>query len=578
MINFNVIGGNVDAVITVENQWEEEHIYYADVKMKLAEEQLPEKFSLLWKFPAKDCFSIWSPSCKTVRNLGPEWLKQVTNARLASGMPIHTVLSIEGKNKMTIALSDAVTPTAIATGICEEDAHITCRVDFFTVPVAHLKEYSATIRIDLRDVAYYDSIYDVVSWWEKECGYKPAGVPEYAKLPMNSLWYSYHQQLDVEDILKECRLSKALGMETVIVDDGWQTDDNSRGYAFCGDWEVAQKKIPDMKEFVNRVHDTGMKIMLWYSVPYVGIESKNYPRFKDMLLDETGNNRKYWALDPRYKEVREFLIKTYSDAVSQWGLDGLKLDFIDSFILKGKSLEYDERRDYLALEDAIDRLMMDIMKQLREIKPDIMIEFRQSYVGPAIRKYGNILRVADCPADAIANRMGVVDLRFTSGNTAVHSDMLMWNYEEPVECAALQIANVLYAVPQISVKIARLNPKHKKMLAYYLRFWIENREVLLEGKVTALHPEGNYSLVCAAKDGKAIFTAYTERVIPEGYGDQIIVVNAGGSEELILKGYKGASYEVVNCMGEEVERGELTESIHPVKVPLAGMLKVCPKI
>ena len=53
-----------------------------------------------------------------------------------------------------------------------------------------------------------------------------------------------------------------------------------------------------------------------------------------------------------------------------------------------------------------------------------MIEFRQSYIGPAIRKYGNIFRAGDCPADILSNRIHTIDLRLTSGSTAVHSDML----------------------------------------------------------------------------------------------------------------------------------------------------------
>ena len=35
----------------------------------------------------------------------------------------------------------------------------------------------------------------------------------------------------------------------------------------------------------------------------------------------------------------------YVKALKEWELDGFKLDFIDSFILSGKSLEYDERRE-----------------------------------------------------------------------------------------------------------------------------------------------------------------------------------------------------------------------------------------
>ena len=214
-----------------------------------------------------------------------------------------------------------------------------------------------------------------------------------------------------------------------------------------------------------------MKVMIWYSVPFVGIYAKNYEKFKDMILCETGNNKNYWSLDPRYKEVRDFLIGIYSKALIDWNLDGLKLDFIDSFALKGKSLEPDPRRDYESLEEAIDVLMTDITAALTAINPNVLIEFRQSYVGPAIRKYGNMLRVADCPNDAIVNRHGSVNLRFTSGNTAVHSDMIMWHYDEPVESAAQQFVNILYAVPQVSMRIARLNEEHKKMCSFFCLFW-----------------------------------------------------------------------------------------------------------
>ena len=159
-------------------------------------------------------------------------------------MPLHSLISLDGKNRMTLSVSDAKTPISIGTGIYEENACTRWDISFFTIKIAPIKEYKATLRIDTRNIAYYDSIYDAVSWWETDCGYKPAFVPEHAKLPMNSLWYTYHQQLNVEDILKECKLSKEIGMETVIIDDGWQTDDNNRGYAFCGDWELATKKIP----------------------------------------------------------------------------------------------------------------------------------------------------------------------------------------------------------------------------------------------------------------------------------------------------------------------------------------------
>lgn len=570
-MDYRIKGGNAGAKIFIDNERQSDGIVFFDVNLVLEEEAVPEEFCISFSIPAIDAYSVWSPSVRFDRHLGPNWSKRVTASRLASWMPLHAIVSSAGKNRTLVALSDAKTPTSLGTGICEEDACVQWDIKFFTIPVAPLKEYKATVRIDERDIAYYDAIYDAVAWWENDCGYVPAYVPESAKLPMNSLWYSYHQKLNVDEILEECRISKKLGLDTVIVDDGWQTDDSNRGYQFCGDWEVAKTKIPDMKEFVKQVHETGMKIMIWYSVPFMGTGAKMFEHFKDMLLN--GRNNVY-ALDPRYKEVRDYLVGMYAHAMKEWNLDGLKLDFIDSFRLEGKSLEYDARRDYQSLEDAVDVLMTEVSDTLRKINPEALIEFRQTYVGPAIRKYGNMLRVMDCPNDAICNRQDVVNLRFTSGNTAVHSDMIMWNHDDTVESAALQFVSLLYSVPQVSVKLAEISEEHKKMLEFYLSFWRENRETLLEGKILAANPESGYSIVCAEKCGNAIFTSYTDRVIDCRKYKNIIAVNASRSSSLILKGAEGKNYKCVDCMGNILDEGKVDCALFEVTVPVAGMVYI----
>ncbi len=567
-MNFTISDENL---VTIK-QRKENGILYLDIKYSSDKKEVPESFFISFKIPSSGCYSLWSPSLRFERFLGPDWDKRKSESRLALYMPVHSVISMDGQNRLTVASSDVATPITIATGVCEEDATIECKVDFFTIPVAPLKEYNVTLRIDIMDIPYYESIYNVSDWWENDCGYKNAFIPEQAKMPVNSLWYSYHQNLDTEDIVKECVLSKEIGMETVIVDDGWETDDNNRGYAFCGDWEVAHKKIPDIKKFVKDIHDTGMKAMLWFSVPFVGINSKNFERFKDMLLDESGNNKTYFSLDPRYKEVRDFLIDKYKKAVAEWGFDGLKLDFIDAFILKGKSLLYDERRDMDSLEEAIDKLIGDTYKALIQINPDVLIEFRQAYVGPMIRKYANMLRTADCPNDAIKNRSDIISLRLTSGKTPVHSDMIMWNYDDDAQKAAIQFASILYSVPQISMKIQKLNDEHKKMLKFYLAFWKENKDVLLDGKVIAYNPESDYSLVYSQKDNKAIFTAYTDRIIPCKDFKEIIAVNVTRFKSLVLKEAKGKEYRVLNCMGEVISEGIIDNDLIEIAVPLSGMI------
>ena len=573
-MEFSIKGGSPNAKISVDNQIEKDGILTFDVNVSFDTPEIPEQFSVMFDFPSIDVYSIWSPSIRYDRYVGVTWQKKVSPSRLAAWMPLHALVSADGRNRLTIAISDAKTPTAIASGVHEHTAMFECEVRFFTIKVAPLKEYKATVRLDLRDMPYYDSIYAVSEWWENECGYNPAYVPEHARLPMNSLWYSYHQELFADELLKECALSKPLGMDTVIVDDGWQTHDQGRGYVTCGDWQMALNKFPDMRKFVDDVHALDMKVMLWFSVPFIGIEAKQFERFKDMMIAESKGSKKVWVFDPRYKEVRDYLIEIYANAVREWNLDGLKLDFIDNFVLEGKGLEDDDRRDYQSLEDAIDVLMTDITNKLREINPEILIEFRQTYVGPAIRKYGNMLRVGDCPNDCFRNRHNIINLRLTSGKTAVHSDMVMWHYDDTVESAALQLVSIMYSVPQISVRVAKLSDEHKKMLDFYLHFWKENRETLIDGKLWAANPESGYSIACSEKGGNAIFTAYTDTVIDCSAYKGIIAMNSSRSKTLIIKGAEGKRYTVLNCMGERISAGVVDGDICEIAVPLAGMIYV----
>ncbi len=569
-MNFTVSGGNKSADIKLTQKIIND-ILYVYVNMTMPTPGVPEPFFVKWKFSVKDCYSTWNPSLLDIHGLAYNWGMLGIQSRLASWMPVQELISKNGTNKLCIAVSDVDTPITIRTGLCEEDAMLECEIEFFTKPTSPTESYNAVIRLDMREIPYYDSIYETADWWENECGYEPAYVPDSARMPMDSLWYSFHQLLNREEIIKECKASRELGLETVIIDDGWQTDEYSRGYAYCGDWQVAPEKIGDMASLVEEIHKIGMKVMLWYSVPFMGIYTEKFKEFEGMFLEGSGNDKTFFGLDPRYKKVREYLVSVYENAVKNWNLDGLKLDFIDSFVLKGKSLEYDEKRDIQSLEDAIHALVSEIKSVLTAINPDILIEFRQSYVGPSIRKYGNMLRVGDCPCDMLKNRIGIVNLRLTSGKTAVHSDMLMWRMDDTPENAALQFASILYGVPQISVRVDKLPESHYRMLKYYVSFWKDRKEVLLDGKLTAKNPESNYSQVSSVLGDKAVVTVYTNPVV-EVTTTETVAVNASGYESLIIKGGENKKYKTVNCMGEEISCGVITDSVTEIPVPAAGMI------
>lgn len=567
--DFDIINRNENCKLTL-NKNVKNNIMYIDVKMIQNKKAVPEQFSVKWKITATDCCGVWNSFTRN-HTIRADWGGVDTISRLASGMPIQQITTFEGNNKICVSLSDVDTPSKIYMGYCEETAEIICEAVFFTLPTNAIDAYSAKIRIDMRNIPFYDSIYETVDWWENECGYKSAFVPESAKQPMDSLWYSFHQNLDKEEILKECQLSKELGMETVIIDDGWQTDDNNRGYAYCGDWSVCERKMGNMAALVEEIHKIGQKVILWYSVPFVGLYSEKYEEFKDYFLDKSGNEKDFWALDPRYKKVRDYLCGIYKKAITEWKLDGLKLDFIDSFVLKGKSLEYDENRDFQSLEDAIHALMTEIKAELTAINSDILIEFRQSYIGPSIRKYGNMLRVGDCPGDILANRSQIVNLRMTSGKTAVHSDMIMWSEKDSAENAAMQFANVIFAVPQISMLIKDLPETHIEMLKFYISFWKEYRNVLLDGKLTAQNPENDYSQASSTLDNTTVVAVYTNNVV-EVKSDTAVIVNASAFNSVILKNAVNKKFTVKNCKGEIINCGTVINPLEEITVSKAGIL------
>ncbi|MCD9020727.1 glycoside hydrolase family 36 protein [Cohnella silvisoli] len=563
-------------VVSIETP--EEGIELIHIRITADKPETPPVFRLSWKHPIVDIQGVWHPNGYRNRGLAPDWTKGYSS-KSTSSAPVVCLFSGSGRSRMTFAFSDTLNPVVCKAGVNEEAAEFHCSIALFEEPTAPLDTYEATLRVDFRDKAYYDCLNEVQKWWRGLPGLTPSPVPAAAREPMYSTWYSLHQDLEPEAIEEQCRLAKALGCETVIVDDGWQTNNSERGYAYCGDWEVCADKIPDMRAHVDRVHNLGMKYVLWYSVPFVGVHSKAWDRFRDKML-YTIEARGWGIVDPRYPEVREYLIGIYEQAMIEWKLDGFKLDFIDSFNLpEDKKHEFGGGRDYVSVPEAVDRLMSDIMDRLSAINPDVMIEFRQAYVGPYMRKYGNMFRAADCPNDSVENRVRTLDIRLLCGDTAAHADMLMWHPDEPAESAALQLINVLFAVPQISVRLDRLPAEHAEMIAYWLGFWTDNRNVLLDGRLEPHHPELLYPLVLASNAVKLIAVAYHRTVITlsSELPETAVFVNGTRSNGLYIELDKDAGsrkMEIKDCKGSLVRRSmiQLTAGVHFLEVPPSGVI------
>lgn len=499
----------------------------------------PARFNVYFTFPQKGVFNTWTSDVSCGTHLDPFWGGSNNSSALAFRMPLYEYFDDNNTNCLTIACSESFRRVEAALGVMEEGCDICSELRFFREAEAPMSHYETKILLDGRRVFWGKTIQDGVKWMMEEKGLQALEAPEAAFEPLYSTWYQFHQNVTDKAVAEECKLAAELGMKTVILDDGWQTEDGNRGYAFCGDWKPTPKKFPDMASHVAAVHKLGMKYMIWYSVPYVGFNSEAYAKFEGKYLyNEHGMGCS--VLDPRFPEIREHLVNLYVNALKDWNLDGFKLDFIDSFGLRGEDPAVKDNyagRDIMNVNEAVNVLMKEVSSALKAIKPDILLEFRQQYIGPAIRQYGNMFRAADCPGNAKDNRMRIASLRLTSGTTAVHSDMIEWNLKETPENVGRAIINAIFGVIQYSAMLRDIPQEHLEVMQKWIAFADEHRETLLQSEFRPHHPELGYPVIEAESDTERIVAVYQDNVVVEAAprGKRLYILNASGSDSIAVR-------------------------------------------
>ena len=542
----------------------------------------PPRFDVQLRVPGAGVRNVWTTDYLTNegQHLWPQlwWDDRSTyESQLAANAPIAVGYDSMGVSPVALACSEASDNLRFGLYADDRTCEVVARCEFFSRPAATAREYTATILLDRSGRGFAETVRSCSEWVAAQNGFAPADVPEAAYEPLYSTWYAYLQDVHASELEREARLAASLGMKTMILDDGWHKEKSASFFSATGDWMPVASRFPDMKAHVEAVHRAGLKYMLWLSVPYVGDESKAWARFKDKLLYVHGKKSPglVGVLDPRFPEVREYLAGTYERVVGEWGFDGAKLDFIDQFKIVGGDPALRDGyagRDYRSVPEAVNRLMKDVLARLRRIKPDVLVEFRQAYMGPAILQYGNMMRAADCPADPCANRRRICDLRLTSGRTAVHSDMLVWSRDETPEGAAFPILNALFSAVQYSMVLAKLPPVHADVVRHWIAFSRAHREALLKGSFRPHHPEGGYTWIEGESAAERVVSVHAAEVcVPvDASAKPSYVVNATGGEGVLVELVVPCRAELFDVFGKSAGLSRYPAGLHRMPVPKSG--------
>ena len=535
---FRIQCDDPSAEITIVPLAAEDGIDLYRIAVKLPEKTVPPKITIAWEEDMVNHLHVWTPLCGT-HHLMHQWFGPTrSDSRFHFGAPLLATIGDSGRNRFTVALSDPLPPTALTFAVKDLDQQnkVGYTAVLFSNTYDALKSYETLLRIDTRPLLFCETVQQVYPWW-KSLGWEIPTPPAAAEDALYSSWYNFHQAPRQDKLLADLKIAAELGFKTVILDDGWQFPGPSSGdYALCGEWHMSEDKFPDFKRFCDDVHALGMKLMVWFAVPFVGVQSPLFETWRDKMIfidyahDNFGMNT--GTLDPRYPEVRAFIISNYKRFLIDYDIDGFKFDFIDSFAHWDPPAYNPDGMDIETTGEATRRLLTEIEAELSAIKPELLYEYRQNYIGPAINRFGNMLRVGDCAYESLANRIGIVDLRLLGYPVAVHADMLFWAPEESIKLCSRQLLNILFGVPQISVILADSTEEQKAFLRAYLSYWTQNRDLILHGTFRAYSPEQGYTRITAETDERVITVLHN--TLPYVWDGRACDIHHNGGEDGII--------------------------------------------
>ena len=604
------------------------------------EPHAPPRVALALHAPVRGAVACWTPQHVHFEMPLP-WTQARVGANAARDLPLYANVGPDGAARLVLAVSECVRRVAIRGVVDEFRADEELEVAFFTEPEDALSRYSARIRLDTRLRPFATALAEAADWTDGFAAAQLAASaarhsslvtrhsslvtrlsgepPEAARRPWYSTWYSYHQNITADAVVAEARAARRLGMRGLLLDAGWmksrpEVPGGWMAEARFGDWTPDPRKFPDMRAVSRAVRAEGLAFGLWFALPFVSRHAAAWRKWHDRTLwIRRGGSAEWGILDPRFPEVRAHLASLVGRATREWELDALKLDFIDSFELRtsapanapgaliapnlpqettarppndqttqrpnDQTTKPSGGRDFVSVPRAVVALMEEVSAAIRTANPDALVEFRQGYVGPAIRPFGSMMRASDCPSCIATNRIKTVDLRLTSGATPVHGDMLEWDLGASAEDAALQLLATLFAVPQVSVRLAELPPRHRAMLRFWLRFWNAHRATLLGAPFRPLHPEAAYPVVAAAGAEETVTAFYQSGAVADAWQDSAAagyVVNATAAEGLVVRfPSPPRSLELYDCTGRRVpcaSRLPRSAAILDLPVPPSGLL------
>ena len=143
-------------------------------------------------------------------------------------------------------------------------------------------------------------------------------------------WEGTYFDFTHEKIVDIAKKAKELGIELLVLDDGWfgkRKDDTTS----LGDWFANKEKLPwGIEGLAKDVHSLGLKFGLWFEPEMVSKVSELYKAHPDWCIHVPGRepieSRHQLILDYSREDVREYIVNAVSDVLERAQIDYVKWD------------------------------------------------------------------------------------------------------------------------------------------------------------------------------------------------------------------------------------------------------------
>lgn len=189
-------------------------------------------------------------------------------------------------------------------------------------------------------------------------------------------WEAAYFDFTHDGVLTLASLAQKVGVELLVVDDGWfGKRNNSR--SSLGDWYENTPKLPHgLKGLANDLNDMGLQMGLWFEPEMVSPDSDLYREHPDWCIHVEGRKRTEWrsqlVLDLSRDDVRDFILETLTRVLSSANISYVKWDNNRRITEAGSALLPRDRKGELS-----HRYMLNlyyILEELTKRFPNVLFE------------------------------------------------------------------------------------------------------------------------------------------------------------------------------------------------------------